>query len=55
MNKTILNIKETPEFYDSTDALAVAICHCLRSETPKDRSNSWAEYIKNNPDRIVKL
>jgi crossover junction endodeoxyribonuclease RuvC len=27
MVKTLLDIEETPQFYDATDALAIAICH----------------------------
>ncbi len=26
----LLNLTETPQFYDITDAMAVAYCHCLR-------------------------
>lgn len=55
MVKTLLNIKETPEFYDVTDALAVAICHCLKSELPTKQSASWEEFIKKNPERIASV
>lgn len=56
MMKAMLNIEETPEFMDVTDALAVAVCHILRSSSiPKNSVSSWKEYIKNNPDRIVKI
>ena len=55
MVKTLLNIKETPEFYDVTDALAVAICHCLKSDLPAKKAGNWEEFIKNNPGRVAKL
>ena len=55
MVKTLLNIKETPEFYDVTDALAVAICHCMKSEIPTKKGGSWEEFIKKNPNRIAKI
>ncbi len=55
MVKKMLNIKETPEFFDSTDALAVALCHCMKSGSPAKSSKSWAAFVKDNPDRIVKL
>ncbi len=55
MVKKILNIKETPEFYDSTDALAVALCHSMKSGLPSKSSKSWAAFVKDNPDRIAKL
>jgi crossover junction endodeoxyribonuclease RuvC len=33
MLKTILDLKEAPEYFDATDALGVAICHYLNSKT----------------------
>jgi crossover junction endodeoxyribonuclease RuvC len=55
MVKTLLKIKETPEFYDVTDALAVAICHSLKYKTLTKSSNSWKDFIKNNPERVAKM
>jgi crossover junction endodeoxyribonuclease RuvC len=55
MVKTILKIKETPEYFDVTDALAVALCHSLRSEHTHKAGNSWKEFIKNNPERIARI
>ena len=52
MVRTLLNIKETPEFFDATDALAIAICHSIKSKLPSKSANSWKEFIKNNPDRV---
>lgn len=58
MVKSMLNITETPEFFDATDALAIAITHALRSGEPlslqRRRAVTWQEFITNNPDRIVK-
>lgn len=54
MVKNLLNIEETNEFFDATDALAVAICHSFRLSTPTQKSKSWEEFIKQNPNRIVK-
>lgn len=53
MVRTLLKIDETPEFFDATDALAVAICHSLRTESPKKTAKSWSEWVQKNPDRIV--
>lgn len=54
MVKRLLNIKEDPKYYDSTDALAVAICHCVKSgERNLSSSNSWKDFVKNNPDRVL--
>jgi crossover junction endodeoxyribonuclease RuvC len=53
MMRKMLNIKETPEFLDSTDALSIAVCHLLKRNSPVKNSNSWGDFIKNNPDRII--
>lgn len=55
MVKRILNIEETPEFFDATDALAVAICHSMRVDSPLKKASSWDDFIKNNPNRIYKF
>ena len=54
MVQKILDIKEAPELFDVTDALAVAICHSQKRELQNKQSNSWAEYIKNHPDKVIK-
>ncbi len=43
--------------YDATDALAVAICHCLQrnnnnKKSNSNKKNSWKSFIENNPERI---
>ena len=66
MMKAILNITELPEYYDTTDALAIAVCHSNHiihnSNADKNITNkktpnapSWKNYLQNNPDKIVKL
>lgn len=55
MVRNLLNIAETPEYFDATDALAVAICHCLKANAPQSRSRSWKEYIEQNPEKIAKI
>ncbi len=52
MVMNILNIAETPEFNDVTDALAVALCHNNRCTSPVSRARSWSEFVKDNPDKI---
>ncbi len=49
----ILSLAEEPEYFDITDALAVAICHAMNGEAPapikKNRTNkrkAWADYVK---------
>lgn len=54
MVKTLLSIKETPDFFDATDALAAAICGSLKSSLSSAKAKSWKDFIEKNPDRIVK-
>ena len=58
MVKNLLRMKETPRFYDSTDALAVALCHLHRTTTLRGRtksiSKSWKNYLAGHPDRVVR-
>lgn len=37
MVRRLLRLRETPKFFDATDALAVAICHVLHSEATRRR------------------
>jgi crossover junction endodeoxyribonuclease RuvC len=53
MVKKLLNIEETPKFFDSTDALAIALCHCMKlGNGNKKSSNNWAQFVKDNPNRV---
>ncbi|MCU0427396.1 MAG: crossover junction endodeoxyribonuclease RuvC [Candidatus Kapabacteria bacterium] len=59
MVKNLLGIEETPDFYDATDALAVAICHSyqiasLAGKGGKKKASSWKEFIEMNPERVKK-
>jgi crossover junction endodeoxyribonuclease RuvC len=53
MVRSMLGIDETPEFYDATDALAVAICYSVKRGSPAKNSGSWADYINKNSNRII--
>ncbi|MBX3043396.1 MAG: crossover junction endodeoxyribonuclease RuvC [Candidatus Kapabacteria bacterium] len=52
MVKKLMSIQEDHQFLDATDALSIAICHCLRSGIRRNSNKSWESFIKNNPDRI---
>lgn len=56
--KRILDIKEDPVYIDSSDALAVALCHhySLQNLIVKsgNRKNSWKKFFEDNPERIIK-
>ena len=52
----MLQIKQKPKYLDSTDGLAVAVCHALQkniSHQKTSTSKSWSEFIKKNPKRII--
>jgi len=55
MVKSILNIEETHEFFDATDALAAAICHAQKAQDKTSRPKTWKDFITQNPDRIAKI
>lgn len=53
MLKSMLKFKDTPEFLDATDALAVAICHHYQNGVlVGGKSKSWAAFLKDNPNRL---
>jgi len=58
MLQQLLELNEEPEHFDATDALAVAVCHHFQTGTRllnKNRPvNGWSEFIRNNPDKVVK-
>ena len=61
MLQNLLKFKETPEFLDATDGLAVAVCHSfqkINTSTGKSGSkksySGWETFVKDNTSRIVK-
>ncbi len=65
--QTIFKIEEQPNYYDATDALAVAFCHHLQSgsgwkppatekkksaSTKKGTRNEWSAFLSKNASRI---
>ena len=56
MLQRMLSLKEIPQYYDATDALAVAVCHHFQDK-PALKSNgklkSWKDFITKNPARIT--
>lgn len=58
MVKRILEIREDPEYIDSSDALAVAICHHYNIQNVIVKSgkkkNNWKQFVEANPDRVIK-
>ncbi|MFC0518986.1 crossover junction endodeoxyribonuclease RuvC [Mucilaginibacter angelicae] len=61
MLQSLLKFKETPDFLDATDGLAVAVCHSFqRIPTGSGKTGSkkaysgWDTFVKDNAKRIVK-
>lgn len=58
MLQTLLGIKELPQYFDTTDALAVAICHFYQQQPGADQSKTsytgWKAFIAENPGRLTK-
>ncbi|HEY9534324.1 MAG TPA: crossover junction endodeoxyribonuclease RuvC [Mucilaginibacter sp.] len=59
MLQRLLDFKETPEFLDATDGLAVAVCHSFQKITTakggaKKSYSGWDTFVKDNAKRIVK-
>lgn len=50
-----LHLKEIPEFFDATDALAVALCHFYHSKNSTGSGGtkkSWKSFVAENPNRV---
>lgn len=44
-----------PKPLDVSDALAVAICRCMKPSAARKSAKSWEDFIKNNPERIARI
>ena len=56
MLQNIFNLKKIPKNLDSTDGLAVAVCHYYNLNSLNNKSNykDWKTFLKKNPDKISK-
>lgn len=54
MLQQLLNLKELPKYFDSTDGLAVAVCHFFNSGrvTSQKSYTNWESFVKQNESRI---
>ena len=52
MIKSLLKLKNIPKGFDTTDALAVAMCHLQRSLQPGKRFTSWKSFLSDHPELI---
>ena len=63
MLQSLLKFKETPDFLDATDGLAVAVCHSFQriptgsgpgKSGSKKAYSGWDTFVKDNAKRVVK-
>jgi crossover junction endodeoxyribonuclease RuvC len=56
MLQSVLSLEEKPQYFDATDALAVALCHYYQSNSVLGKATKgvkgWAEFIRNNPEKV---
>jgi crossover junction endodeoxyribonuclease RuvC len=57
----LLQAELNPEFFDATDALAIAICHYFHANSPagvkktggsKSKKGGWDAFVGENPNRV---
>ncbi|MDK2910872.1 MAG: crossover junction endodeoxyribonuclease RuvC [Bacteroidales bacterium] len=50
----LMSIPQTPETFDATDGLAVAVCHYFQQSPVQSEKNysSWKAFLNDNPDRL---
>ncbi|MEO5564475.1 MAG: crossover junction endodeoxyribonuclease RuvC, partial [Chitinophagaceae bacterium] len=58
MLRSLLNLQEEPEYFDATDAIAIAVCHHfqmnpLLTKTTK-KFSGWEDFIKNRKPPSLK-
>ncbi|CEN36558.1 crossover junction endodeoxyribonuclease RuvC [Capnocytophaga cynodegmi] len=54
MLQQLLNLKELPKYFDSTDGLAVAVCHFFNSGRVSSQKsyNNWEAFVRQNENRV---
>ena len=52
MVRTLLGIARPAMVHDTSDAIAVAICHIHRLVTPTTRHRDWASFVAAHPERV---
>ncbi len=57
MLQRIMSLEEKPQYFDATDALAVALCHHYQSNSVIGKTDKglkgWEDFISKNPGRVV--
>ena len=57
MLREIFSLDQDPDYYDATDALAIAVCHHFQSNSPLLKTgkgfSGWDDFVKKNPGRLT--
>ena len=53
MVQSLLALSRLPKYFDTTDALAVAICHLHRSQIPARPFKSWKAFVTAHPAKVL--
>ena len=56
MLQTLLNFKETPQYLDATDGLAVAVCHYFQNSNKPAAGKAhsgWKSFLAANPGKVI--
>lgn len=52
----LLSLHQQPDYFDATDALAIAVCHHFQMNPLVAKTgkgfNGWDDYVKKNPEKI---
>lgn len=54
MVKSLLAIRDPKMLHDTSDALAIAICHAQRMTTPTAKHKDWKSYIEAHPEKVTR-
>jgi len=55
MMTTMLHLTTKPKHFDSTDALAVAVCHAFKISSPRKGFKDWKTFVATHPNRVLKM
>jgi crossover junction endodeoxyribonuclease RuvC len=53
MMVAMLKLTATPKHFDSTDALAVAVCHAFKISAPRSGFKNWKTFVAAHPEKII--
>jgi crossover junction endodeoxyribonuclease RuvC len=52
MVRSLLRLPSSKMLHDTSDALAVAICHAQRLTKPTRKHKDWKSYVESHPERV---